>query len=252
MLDCAACTATQRLTGPEGATVLVRAMGLPVAVADVVDGFGVAVELVVADADADGAADPEPLGWGVPVAGALVDAGGLAGALVEPLGVGVGVEPLGVGVGVGVGVELGDDVGGCSGWHCCTAVLAVVTALVSSAAWVASAAMENPVTVAASTPPATNQPTTGCTCAIRMKGPARAVRCLTSRCLTSGTSPRCPIASAPLPSGAQPDREISMIDRRRTARSPVSSGNVTLSDACHVSICWVRGIGRAYPMFTHQ
>jgi hypothetical protein len=206
MLDCAACTATQRLTCPEGVTDLVRATEVVVAVdfgvADVVVGFGVAVELVVADADADGVVDPEPLGSGVPVAGALVDAGGLAGPLVEPLGVGVGVEPVGVGVGVGVGVELGDGVGSASGWHCSTAVLAVATALVSCAAWVADAAMENPVTVAASTPPATKPPTTGCTCAIRMKGPARAVRCL-----TSGTSPRCPTASAPLPSGAQPDHQ---------------------------------------------
>jgi hypothetical protein len=187
MLDCAACTATQRLTCPEGATDLVRATGLPVAellvfagvlagfgvavdldVADVVDGFGVAVELVVADADEDG--DPEPVGAGVRVAGALVDADGLGGSLVGPLGVGVGVELLGVGVGVGVvvGVELGDGVGSCSGWHCRTAVLAVVTALVSSADWAADAAMGNPVTVAASTPPATKPPTTGCTCAIRI------------------------------------------------------------------------------------
>src|SRR5215475_9059416 len=191
MLDCAACTATQRLTCPEGLTDLVTATGVLVAVdfgvADVAVGFGVAVELVVADADADGVVDPEPLGSGVPVAGALVDAGGLAGVLVESLG-------------DGLSVELGDGVGSGSGWHCSTAVLAVATALVSSAAWVAGAAMENPVTVAASAPPATKPPTTGCTCAIRMKGPARAVRCL-----TSGTSPRCPIASAPLPSGAQPD-----------------------------------------------
>ena len=179
MLDCAACTATQRLTCPEGVTDLVRVAEPLVfaGVADVVAGFGVAVELVVADADADGVVDPEPLGSGVPVAGALVDAGGLAGPLVDPLGVGVGVEPVGVGVGVGVGVELGDGVGWGSGWHCSTAVLAVAPALVSSAAWVAGVAMENPVTVAASTAPATKPPTTGCTCAIRMKGPARTVRC---------------------------------------------------------------------------
>jgi hypothetical protein len=184
MLDCAACTATQRLTCPEGATDLVRALALlvaePLVVAGVLAGFEVDV---VCDVLGDGE---------------LLDVAGVGelvvglGSLVGPLGVGVGVEPVGVGVGDGVGVELGDGVGSGSGWHCSTAVLAVATALVSSAAWVADAAMGNPVTVAASTPPATKPPTTGCTCAIRMRGPARAVRCFSGtnirygRCIKRG------------------------------------------------------------------
>lgn len=49
--------------------------------------------------------------------------------------------------------------------------------LVSSADWAADAtATENPVTVAAITPPAAMPTITGCTCALRMRGPVRCLR----------------------------------------------------------------------------
>lgn len=82
-------------------------------------------------------ADPEPVGSvvrggsvvrvgaGECVAGALVDADGLAWAFVELLGVGVGLDRLGFGVGLvlelELGLGLGDGVDSCRGWHCCTA-----------------------------------------------------------------------------------------------------------------------------------
>lgn len=246
MLDCAVCTATQRLAGP---AELVKATGLPLAGSAVADGLvvpdpvgvgdavgvlacvgvavwdeeeladvlrdfvvvvaGVFVAGVFAAAELDfadelavgfavaipllalgvtladeedvpgegdgslvGVGDAELCGFGGSlVEGSLVEAFGLAEALAEPL------EADTVGVGVGVGVALGDAVAACSGSHCCAVPLAAAAVSVSPAACGADAASEKPVAAAARTPPVTKPAITGCTCVIRMRGPASAVRC---------------------------------------------------------------------------
>jgi hypothetical protein len=86
------------------------------------------------------------------------------GSLVDGDGLGEVLE-VAVGVGVGVGEEVDAD----NGWHCWTAPVDAA----SPAAWAAGAASENPEAAAARTPPVTTPATTGCTCAIRMKGPAQ-------------------------------------------------------------------------------
>ena len=138
-----------------------------------VDTFKDADELVVADAVC--AEDKGSLlAVGVAVAevlavGSLADGCGLG----EPLG-----DPVGVGVGVGEEVDCGN------GWHCCTAPVDAATAAVSSTGCADGAASANPEAAAARTPPVTTPTTTGCTCAIRMKGPARAVRGMPCSCRT--------------------------------------------------------------------
>jgi hypothetical protein len=222
MLDLAGCTATHRLTCPGWAVGLVAdAVGLLLAagsaiaadevdVADVVafeaalavlvwvcvavelvDGLAVAVvvlgladvdafedadELVVAVAvrvEGEGSVltvgDFEEVAVGVAVAEVLT-----VGSLVDGCGLG---EPLGVAVGVGVAV--GEEVDSGNGWHCWTAPVDTATAAASS-----TGGSENPVAAAARTPPVTTPTTTGCTCAIRMKGPARAVRGMPYSCRT--------------------------------------------------------------------
>jgi hypothetical protein len=154
------------------------AVGLPVAVvvlglADV-DAFEDADGLVVAVAVcAEGEGSVLAVGdfEAVGVAVAEVVA---VGSLVDGCGVG---EPLGVPVGVGVAV--GEEVDSGNGWHCWTAPVDAETAAVSS-----TGARENPEAAAARTPPVTTPTTTGCTCAIRMKGPARAVRGMPCSCRT--------------------------------------------------------------------
>jgi hypothetical protein len=96
------------------------------------------------------------------------------GSLVDGCGLG---EPLGVPVGVGVAV--GEEVDSGNGWHCWTAPVDTATAAVSS-----TGGSENPEAAAARTPPVTTPTTTGCTCAIRMKGPVRAVRGMPCPCRT--------------------------------------------------------------------
>ncbi len=194
ILDWPGCTATQRLTcegvaaaGTMNATAVIDEVGLPdglgvvdaglpvvadwVADGELLDFVGLAVLALgetLPDADAEGVGavsavglgDAEPLGVGVPVGGLV-------------LGVAVGL----VGVGVGVGVGLGDGAGSCSGSHCCT-VVAVVTVNSAAAApgrlaLAADAVAENPVALAARTPPVTKPTTAGCTCAKRMRGPAQ-------------------------------------------------------------------------------
>ena len=160
----------------DGLAVAVVVLGL----ADV-DAFEDADELVVAVAvRAEGEAsvltvgDFEAVAVGVAVAEVLA-----VGSLVDGCGLG---EPLGVPVGVGVAV--GEEVDSGNGWHCCTAPVDAATAAVSPTGWAAGAASENPDAAAARTPPVTTPTTTGCTCAIRMKGPARAVRGMPYSCRT--------------------------------------------------------------------
>ena len=152
----------------DGLAVAVVVLGL----ADV-DAFEDADELVVAVAEGEGSVLAvggfEAVAVGVAVAEVLA-----VGSLVDGCGLG---EPLGVAVGVGVAV--GEEVGSGNGWHCCTAPVDAATAAVSS-----TGARENPEAAAARTPPVTTPTTTGCTCAIRMKGPARAVRCMPYSCRT--------------------------------------------------------------------
>ena len=201
MLDLAGCTATQRLTCAGWAVgLLVNATGLLLVegLGDVADGVGVAdvvafgaalavlvcvavglavvlevlagvgVELVddlavavvvlgLADVDAFDDADE------LAVAVGDFEALGVAVAVLEVLGDGCGLGEV-LGVVVGVGVAVGEGVADCNGWHCCTAPVDVAT-------WAADAAGENPEAAAARTPPVTTPATTGCTCAIRMKGP---------------------------------------------------------------------------------
>jgi hypothetical protein len=134
---------------------------------------GAGVEPVVAVAVcAEG--EGSVLAVGVAVAEALA-----VGSVVDGCGLG---EPLGDPVGVGVGV--GEEVDCGNGSHCCTAPVDAATAAVSSTGCVAGAASANPEAAAARTPPATTPTTTGCTCAIRMKGPARAVRGMPCSCRT--------------------------------------------------------------------
>jgi len=132
--------------------------------------------------------DAEPLDLGV--AEPLVDAFALAETLGEPLDVdGDGDVAVGLGV-VVVGVALGDGVAACTGSHCCTVPLAAAVS-VRPAGWVTDAASDKPVAVAARTLPVTRPTTTGCTCAIRMTGPAPAIRC------SNGTSARAVRPRAP-------------------------------------------------------
>jgi hypothetical protein len=155
---------------------------------ELVDGLAVVV-LGLADVDAFEDAD-EPvvavavraegegsvLAVGVAVAEALA-----VGSLVDGCGLG---EPLGDPVGVGVGVGVGEEVDCGNGWHCCTAPVDAATAAVSSTGCAAGAASANPEAAAARTPPVTTPTTTGCTCAIRIKGPARAVCGMPCSCRT--------------------------------------------------------------------
>lgn len=165
------------------------------------------VTVPVADEDGPGVGDGSVLGVtdveppDLAVAGSPVGAFVLAEALGEPLEldaegfgvVGVGVGVVGVGLGV-VGVALGDGVAACTGSHCWMVPLAAAAVSVSPAGVVAEAASDKPVAIPARTPPVTKPASTGCTCAIRMRGPASAVRCF------NGTSAR---AVRP-PSGHQP------------------------------------------------
>ena len=158
----------------DGLAVAVVVLGL----ADV-DAFEDADELVVAVAvcaEGEGSVvgDFEAVAVGVAVAEVLA-----GGSLVDGCGLG---EPLGDPVGVGVGV--GEEVDRGNGWHCCTAPGDAATAAVNSTGCAAGAASENPEAAAARTPPVTTPTTTGCTCAIRMKGPARAVRGMPCSCRT--------------------------------------------------------------------
>jgi hypothetical protein len=229
-----------------------------VGVAELADGLAVVV-VVLGLADVLAVGDFEAVAVGVAVAVLEVLA---VGSLVEGDGLG---EVLGVAVGVGVGVGVAVDSG--NGWHCCTALGAAATAAVSSTAWAAGAASENPE-AAARTPPVTTPTTIGCTCAIRMKGPPSALRRFNGTNIRYGvatssvkcraravrphwTPPTVPSASPPLPTV-----------RERSRRNPddlspsVRPGNpalpriVTLSDACHCLILRVLGIGRAYTRLT--
>lgn len=158
---------------------------------ELVDGLAVAV-VVLGVADVDAFEDADELVVAVAVCaegeGSVLAVGGFeavavgvavaevlaVGSLVDGCGLG---EPLGVAVGVGVAV--GEEVDSGNAWHCCTAPVDAATAAVSS-----TGASENPEAAAARTPPVTTPTTTGCTCAIRMKGPARAVRGMPCSCRT--------------------------------------------------------------------
>lgn len=158
----------------DGLAVVVVVLGL----ADV-DAFEDADEVVVAvvvcvEGEGSAVGDLEAVAVGVAVAEVLA-----VGSVVDGCGLG---EPLGDPVGVGVGV--GDEVDRGNGWHCCTAPAGAATAAVSSMGCAAGAASENPEAAAARTPPVTTPTITGCTCAIRMKGPARAVRRMPCSCRT--------------------------------------------------------------------
>jgi hypothetical protein len=181
----------------ERAVVVVACVALGLAVCVVLVLLGLALDVALPGADVEGPGagdgsvlavpDAEPLDLGV----ALVDVFALAEALGEPLDVdGDGVVAVGLGV-VVVGVALGVGVAACTGSHCCTVPLAAATVSDRSAGWVAVAASDKPVAAAARTPPVTRPATTGCTCAIRMRGPAPAVRC------SNGTSARAVRPRAP-------------------------------------------------------
>ena len=150
-------------------------------VAVVLDAFDDADELAVAvAAEAEGEGSILAVGDFEVLAVVVAELEVLAvGSLVDGCGLG---ELLGVAVGVGVAV--GEEVDCGNGWHCCTAPVDAATAAVSSTGWTAGAASHNPEAAAARTPPVTTPTTTGCTCAIRMKGPARAVRRLSCSCRT--------------------------------------------------------------------
>ena len=165
-----------------------------VGVGELADGLTVAVVvLVLGLADVDACEDGDGLVVAVDVC-AEGEGSALAVGDLEVLAVGSLVDGDGLGevlgVAVGVGVAVGEEVDCGNGWHCCTAPGDVATAAVSSTAWAAGAASENPEAAAARTPPVTTLSTTGCTCAIRMKGPASAVR----RCI--GTNIRCGVATS--------------------------------------------------------
>jgi len=145
-------------------------------VLEVLVGAGVEVVDGLADVDAFEDADELVVAVAVGVAVAEVLA---VGSLVDGCGLG---EPLGVAVGVGVAV--GEEVDSGNRWHCCTAPVDAATAAVSPTGWAAGAASENADAAAARTPPVTTPTTIGCTCAIRMKGPARAVRGMPCSCRT--------------------------------------------------------------------
>ena len=179
------------LTGGSGVVADAVGVALAVEISVCVVGFavvlevlaGVGVELaddvavavvVLGLADVDAFADDDELVVAVAVCAEC--AGSAVGSLVDGCGLG---ELLGVAVGVGVAV--GEEVDCANGWHCCTAPVDAATATVSSAGWAAS---EHPETAAARTPPVTTPTISGCTCAIRMKGPARAVRGLPCSCRT--------------------------------------------------------------------
>jgi len=182
--------------------VVVCALGLVVWVVLVLLGRALDVALPGADVEGPGAGDgsvlavpdAEPLDLGV--AEPLADVFALAETLGDPLDVdGDGVVAVGLGVVVVgvvvVGVGLGDGVAACTGSHCCTVPLAAAAVSARPAGWAAVAASDKPVAVAARTPPVTRPTTTGCTCAIRMRGPAPAVRC------SHGTSARAVRPGAP-------------------------------------------------------
>ena len=126
------------------------------------------------------------LGEAVPVGGSVADAPGVAGVVVGvPVGVVVGVAVgvgVRVGVGVLVGVGLGVGVGSLSGSHAwpvplaAAAVTACVVAALARLPWATDTATENPVAVAASTPPVTRLTVTGRTCLKRMRAPTRPAR----------------------------------------------------------------------------
>jgi hypothetical protein len=123
------------------------------------------------------------LGEDVPVGGSVADAAGVVVGV--PVGVVVGVAVgvgVRVGVGVLVGVGLGVGVGSLSCSHAwpvplaAAAVIACVVAALARLPWATDAATENPVAVAASTPPVTRLTVTGRTCVKRMRAPARPAR----------------------------------------------------------------------------
>jgi hypothetical protein len=182
--------------------VVACVLGLVVWVVLVLLGRALDVALAGADVEGPGAGDgsvlavpdAEPLDLGV--AEPLADVFALAETLGDPLDVdGDGVVAVGLGVVVVgvvvVGVALGDGVAACTGSHCCTVPLAAAAVSARPAGWTAVAASDKPVAVAARTPPVTRPTTTGCTCAIRMRGPAPAVRC------SHGTSARAVRPRAP-------------------------------------------------------
>jgi hypothetical protein len=154
-----------------------------------VDAFEDADELVVAVAVcAEGAGsvltagDFESVAVGVAVAEVLSVGSLVVGSLVDGCALG---EPLGVAV--------GEEVDSGNGWHCCTAPVVAETAAVSS-----TGASENPEAAAARTPPVMTPTTTGCTCAIRMKGPARAVRVCRARAVRPHWTPTTAPSASPL------------------------------------------------------
>lgn len=147
----------------------------------VADDLAVAV-VVLGLADVDAFEDGDELvvavevcaeGEGSVLAVGDFEAHAVAVGVLEVLAVGSLVDGDGLGevlgVAVGVGVAVGEEVDAGNGWHCWTAPVDAA----SSAAWAAGAASENPEAAAARTPPVTTPATTGCTCAIRMKGPAQ-------------------------------------------------------------------------------
>jgi hypothetical protein len=139
-----------------------------------------AVELGEADFEAVELAEAVPVGGSVADVPVLVVVGVGVGVLVV-VGVGGGVG-LRVGVGVLVGVGLGVGVGSLSGshaWPVPLAAAAVTTCVVAALArlpWATDTATENPVAVAASTPPVTRLTVTGRTCVKRMRAPTRPAR----------------------------------------------------------------------------
>jgi hypothetical protein len=184
--------------------VVVACVGLGLVVWVVLVLLGRALDVALAGADVEGPGagdgsvlavpDAEPLDLGA--AEPLVDVFALAETLGDPLDVdGDGVVAVGLGVVVVgvvvVGVGLGDGVAACTGSHCCTVPLAAAAVSARPAGWTAVAASDKPVAVAARTPPVTRPTTTGCTCAIRMRGPAPAFRC------SHGTSARAVRPRAP-------------------------------------------------------
>ena len=242
-------------------------------VAELADDVAVAV-VVLGLADVDAVEDADELVEAVAVSvvgdGSVLAVGDFEAlavpvAVLEVLAVGSLVDGDGLGEVLGVAVGVGVDSG--NGWHCCTAP--GVAAAVSSAAWAAGAASENPEAAAARTPPVTTPTTTGCTCAIRMKGPASVARRFNGtnirygvatssvKCraravrLPIGHQRRCPVLVHPYPLSAN-DHARDSDDLSTSARSgnPVLPVIVTLSDVCHCLIPHVRGIGRAYTRLT--